>query len=66
MIMLLLARPNSSWSQALHIIKPGTLLRWHGRLFKLIWRRKSRPKGQPARLPQETIDLIEMMAAGNP
>jgi len=65
-IMLLLARLNSTWSQALHIIKPGTLLHWHGRLFKLIWRRKSRPKSQPARLPQETIDLIEMMATGNP
>jgi transposase InsO family protein len=73
-IMLLLARLNSTWSQALHIIKPGTLLHWHGRLFKLICgrhchllrRRKSRPKSQPARLPQETIDLIEMMATGNP
>jgi hypothetical protein len=64
--MLLLARLNLKWSQALHIIKPGTLLRWHRRLFKLIWRRKSRPKSQPARLPQETIDLIQMMATDNP
>ena len=65
-IMLLLARLNSTWAEALHIIQPGTLLRWHRRLFKLIWRRKSRPKSQPARLPQETIDLIQMMATDNP
>ncbi len=65
-MMLLLARLNSAWSQALHIVKPGTLLRWHRRLFKLIWRRKSRPKSHPARLSQETIDLIEMMATDNP
>ena len=64
LIMLVLARLNSAWSQALHIITPGTLLSWHRRLFKLVWRRKSRPKSQPARLSQETIDLIQMMAAG--
>ncbi len=65
-IMLLLARLNCTWAEALHIIQPGTLLRWHRRLFKLIWRRKSRPKSQPARLLQETIDLIQMMATDNP
>ncbi len=65
-IMVLLARLNSTWSQALHIVNPGTLLRWHRRLFKLIWRRKSRPKSQPARLPRETIDLIQRMATDNP
>jgi len=66
LIMLLLARLNSGWSQALHIVKPRTLLSWHRRLFKLVWRRKSRPKRQPARLSQETIDLIRMMATDNP
>jgi hypothetical protein len=66
LIMLVLARRNSAGSQALHIITPGTLLSWHRRLFKLVWRRKSRPKSQPARLSQETIDLIQMMATDNP
>ncbi len=65
-IMLQPARLNSTWAEALHIIQPGTLLRWHRRLFKLIWRRKSRPKSHPARLSQETIDLIQMMATDNP
>jgi hypothetical protein len=38
-IMLLLARLNSRWSQALHIVNPVTLLRWHRRLFEFVWRR---------------------------
>jgi len=65
LLMVLLASLNSAWSQALHIIKPGTLLRWHSRLFKLIWRRKSKPKSQPARLSQKAIDLIQTMAKDN-
>ena len=65
-IMLALARLNSAWSQALHIIKPGTLLSWHRRLFKLVWRRRSRPKSQPARLSLEIIDLIRRIATDNP
>ena len=65
LIMVLLARLDSGWRQVLHIIQPDTLLRWHRRLFKLIWRRKSEPKGQPARLPHETIELIQKMATEN-
>ena len=45
--------------------QPDTLLRWHRRLFKLVWRRKSKPKGQPARTPEETIELIWKMATEN-
>ena len=63
--MVILARLDSAWRQALHIIKPDTLLRWHRRLFKLIWRRKSKPRGQPARLSEETISLIKKMATNN-
>ena len=65
LIMVLLARLDTGWRQVLEIVQPDTLLRWHRRLFKLIWRRKSMPKGQPARLPQETIDLIRKMATEN-
>jgi transposase InsO family protein len=65
LLMVLLARINAGWRQAVHIVKPDTLLRWHSRLFKLLWKRKSKPKGQPARLAQETIDLIRMMRSDN-
>ena len=65
LLMVLLARFNAGWRQALHIVKPDTLLRWHSRLFKLLWKPKSKPNGQPARLAQETIDLIRMMRRDN-
>lgn len=50
------------WKQALHIIQPDTLLRWHRELFQFYWRRKSqdRPKISP-----ETISLIQEMAKEN-
>ena len=51
---------------ALHIVKPDTLLGWHKRLFKLFWRFKSKPKGQPQQTPQKTIELIQRMAKDNP
>jgi hypothetical protein len=42
--LVLLARCTQFWRQALHIIQPDTLLRWHRELFRLYWRYKSRQK----------------------
>jgi hypothetical protein len=42
------------WIQALHILQPNTLLRWHHKLFGIYWRWKS--QGNPKILP-ETIAL---------
>jgi len=41
--LVLLARCTQFWRQALHIVQPDTLLRWHRDLFRLYWR-KSRKK----------------------
>jgi hypothetical protein len=65
LVMVVLARLSSAWRDALHLVQPDTLVRWHRDLFKIVWRRKSRPKGQPKRLAQETIDLIREMASSN-
>ncbi|MBU0678230.1 MAG: integrase core domain-containing protein, partial [Verrucomicrobia bacterium] len=64
-VMVVLARLCSAWRDALHLVRPDTLLRWHRDLFKIFWRHKSRPKGQPRRLAQETIDLIKNMVVSN-
>ncbi|MEA3335492.1 MAG: integrase, partial [Chloroflexota bacterium] len=61
--LLLLARATPFWEQALLIVQPDTLLRWHRELFRFIWRRKSNPKSQSPRIPAETISLIRQMAA---
>jgi hypothetical protein len=50
LLMVVLARIDAGWRQAQHIVKPDTLLRWHGRLFQFLWKRKSKPTGLPARL----------------
>ena len=63
--LLLLARSTPYWKQALLIVQPDTLLRWHRELFRIIWRRKSKPKSQSSRIPDETIALIRQMAADN-
>ena len=42
LLMVILARLSGAWRDALHLVKPETLLRWHRGLFKLFWRRRSR------------------------
>src|SRR5215471_18194991 len=52
------------WKDALVIVKPETLLRWHRKGFRLFWKWKSRV-GRP-RLPKDIRDLIVRMALENP
>jgi hypothetical protein len=60
--LVLLARCTRFWQQALHIVQPDTLLRWHRDLFRLYWRRKSRKKKPQPRIAPETIALIKRFA----
>ena len=36
------------WKNALVVVKPDTLVRWHRKGFRLFWRWKSRHKGRCA------------------
>jgi putative transposase len=54
-----------AWRRALIIVKPETLIRWHQRGFRLLWRWKSKPRGRP-RVPIELRKLIAEMANENP
>ena len=65
LLLLILARLCRRWRDALHVVNPKTLLRWHRDLFKILWRRKSRPRGQPKRLAPEIVTLIRAMAKDN-
>ena len=53
-----------AWKEALVIVKPETLIRWHRKGFKLFWRWKSRV-GRP-RLPGNIRELIVRMVRENP
>jgi transposase InsO family protein len=51
---------------ALKIVKPETVLRWHRAGFRSYWRRKSRPRGGRPSTPAEVRDFIREMSIANP
>jgi hypothetical protein len=53
------------WRNALTIVKPDTLIRWHRKGFRLFWKWKSRPRGRPP-VPDQLRKLIVEMAVQNP
>ena len=62
---MLLARAVRAWKQALFLVQPETLLRWHREAFRLFWKHKSRARATQPRISPETIALITEMAAKN-
>src|SRR5262245_61186480 len=52
------------WRQLLVIVKPDTLIRWHRRAFRLLWRWRSKGPGRP-RIPANLRRLIAQMATAN-
>jgi putative transposase len=65
MLLVLLARMVRTWKQALFIVQPETLLRWHRQGFQLFWKYKSRATSPTPRISQETVALIREMARDN-
>ena len=63
--MVLLASRVRAWKDALLVVQPDTLLRWHRQGFRLFWRWKSRSPSRAPRIPAETIALIQEMALNN-
>jgi transposase InsO family protein len=61
-----LASKLPTWKQALLIVQPEAVLRWHRELFRWAWRRKSRPgkRGKPP-LSDDVVALIKQMAEEN-
>jgi hypothetical protein len=64
-LWLLLSCRWTSWSEALIIVKPATVTRWHRAGFRryLTWR--SRPKGGRPAIDPEVRKLIKRMAMAN-
>jgi hypothetical protein len=51
---------------ALAIVKPDTIVRWHRAGFRSYWRWKSRPRGGRPTVPLEIRRLIREMSVANP
>ena len=64
-LSLVLLSKLFAWRDALVMVKPETLIRWHRRGFRLFWRWKSKPRGRPC-LPADLRMLIAEMARSNP
>jgi transposase InsO family protein len=65
MLLVLLAKMVRNWKQALFIVQPETLLRWHRQGFKLYWKYKSRAPSATPKISAETVALIKEMASNN-
>jgi hypothetical protein len=57
----------TGWREALLIVRPDTVVRWHRRAFKLYWQRKSQAgkRGRPPVDPDVRAMIIKM-ADSNP
>src|SRR5262249_42328218 len=51
---------------ALKILKPQTVVRWHRAGFRAYWRWKSRPRGGRPKTPADIRQLIRDMSVANP
>ena len=65
LLLVLLARMVRFWKEALFLVQPETLLRWHRELFRMFWKQKSKAHVRKPRILPETIRLIKEMAANN-
>ncbi len=64
--VVLLASLLPHWRNALLLVKPDTVLRWHREGFRLFWRLKSRNATSPhSHIDPDIIALIRRMAAEN-
>jgi transposase InsO family protein len=61
---VVLRRVWSGWTDALIVVKPETVVRWHRAGFRAYWRWKSRRKGRP-QSHREIRNLICKMATDN-
>jgi putative transposase len=64
-LLVLLARMIRTWKQALFIVQPETLLRWHRELFRFFWKHRSKANSRQPKISPETIALIREMASKN-
>src|SRR5258708_31800540 len=66
LIFVWLYRLCPSLLNAVGIIKPATVLRWHRGGFRLYWRWKSRSPGGRPKISRETRQLIRAISLANP
>ena len=64
-LWVLLSRRWPGWRDALTIVKPATVIKWHRAGFRRYWTWRSRPKGGRPAIDPEVRKLIKRMATAN-
>ncbi len=64
-LWVLLSRRWTRWGDALIVVKPATVLKWHRAGFRRYWTWRSRPKGGRPGIDPEVRALIKRMATAN-
>jgi hypothetical protein len=66
-LFVLLVSKLRTWKDALVIVQPDTVSRWHRELFWWVWKRRSKSKRKRGRplLTDEVVTLIKRMAEEN-
>jgi putative transposase len=64
-LWVLLSRRWSGWKDALIVVKPATVVKWHRAGFRRYWTWRSRPKGGRPSTDPEVRELIKQMATAN-
>jgi hypothetical protein len=65
LLWIWLSRGWDKWQASLVIVKPETVIAWHGRSFRLFWTWKSRRRVGPRSVPLEVRTLIRTMSDAN-
>jgi transposase InsO family protein len=66
LLFVWLLRVFPSLRDAITIVQPDTVLRWHRAGFRLYWRWKSRARSSRPKIPVEVRSMIRRMSAENP
>ena len=65
-LLVALASRMRAWRDAIFLVTPNTVLRWHREGFRLLWKHKTKRKGpRKSRLSSETVELIRTIARDN-
>ena len=59
---VVMSRTWSGWRDALLVVQPDTVIRWHKKAFKLYWRRQSRADRVWTAAPTQTETAISDLA----
>ena len=66
MFWIWLQRHWPGWKNALVIVKPETVLRWHRQGYRAYWRWRSKGKPGRPRIPRQHIELIRRISSDHP